>query len=147
MGKKKITSNGLGMPGPTCLHQYVVGCIFKNYLMKYDGNHILMGVSVNKKPEIIPDLSVWEEPVGQGKDPKNPLLIIEVTRTSRNDKYSDGSIRRAFEWVPSLQEAFIYNFTEEKWIRYRVEKEEVIKEENKDFSKILSCHLSTLVKE
>lgn len=146
MEKQNMLKTGLGMTGPTYMHQYVVGRIFKNFVMKYDGDHILMGVAVNDKPEIIPDLSIWKVPVCVNSDPKDPIITIEVTHILRNDKYSEKNIRRTFDLIPSLQEAFIYNYSKQIWVRYRVENDKVVKEENKDFSHLLSCHFSTLLK-
>ncbi|MCQ2210378.1 MAG: hypothetical protein MJZ34_08810 [Paludibacteraceae bacterium] len=140
------TAKGLGMPAPTQTHQKIVARIYKNYLKKFKKENMMMGVAVIEEPERIPDISIWKNMGGIKDDATNPLLTIEITHNSRNDLYSMTSIRETFDYLPTLCEAFVYNYTTDTWTRFRREKDEIVKEADQDYSQILRCYLHTLLK-
>ena len=140
---------GLGMSAPTVTHQRVLGKMHINYLKKFgNDDNCLLGVAVMDAPERIPDISIWENvyEVDGETFADNPLLTIEITHTTRNDKYSAKSIRETFAYLPTLREAFIYNYATNKWTRYRRTDKGVEKEDDKDHSQVLGIYLHTLVK-
>ncbi|MCQ2210447.1 MAG: hypothetical protein MJZ34_09155 [Paludibacteraceae bacterium] len=79
-------------------------------------------------------------------DPENPLVTIEITHTRKNDRYSEGVIRSSFVRYPSIQESFVYNFETDVWIRFSRTEDGVIKEADKDYSRVLECYMHTLLK-
>ena len=143
--KKSRYSVGLGMAGPEYTHQDLCGNFYHNYLLRFKMNNIFQGAIICDNPERIPDISIWGK-VKRGKktEPSCPLLSVEFTHTRQNDKYSDESILETFQYLPTLQEAFIYNYALDKWTRYSRVKERIILEEGKDYSRVLKCYLHTL---
>ena len=143
--KKEQVTQGLGMASPTHTHQKLIGQIHKRYAEKFSNDQMLLGVAVVEEPERVPDISVWKH-IGKGDDDSDPLMTIEITHTMQNDRYSEKSIIETFLYVPTLEEAFIYNYTSEVWIRYRREKTGIVKENGKDYSRVMRLFLHTLLK-
>ena len=140
---------GLGMPAPTRTHQRIINRINNNFVKRFPSlsEHIYPGMGISEEPEIIPDICLWEFCSKDIEDdPQNPLLEIEVTHTKQNDRYSENSIRNAFRYVASLKEAFMYNYTDKVWYRYKMINNQVVKEENQDYSSVLRIYLHTLLK-
>ena len=146
MKEEKKFLQVLGMAAPTKKHQIILGRIYKNYLMKYESDHMLTDTAIVAEPERVPDISVWEYAGDEEEDYKNPLLTIEITHTLKNDCYSAKSINETFQYVPSLHESFIYNYEKNQWTRYRREGNEIVKESDQDYSQVLKCYLHTLLK-
>lgn len=148
MDKEKNIRKGLGMPGPTQRHQYIIGRIYKNYLRNFPRrqSNFLMGVDVLESPERIPDISIWRNGFDEEHDASEPILTIEITHTMQNDRYSEESIRETFRYLPTLMEAFIYNYAIGTWVRYRRREGDPIAELDEDFSQVLRCHMNTLLK-
>lgn len=138
---------GLGMaPGNVTMHQMIQMRFTKNYLKRF-GNNILTETKLSSKIRITPDISIWGKIDFNRGIARNPILTIEITHTRQNDRYSDSTIRMAFDLFPSIMESFIYNYADDTWCRYfRGTDGEVHLEENKDYSKVLRCHLHTLLK-
>lgn len=138
---------GLGMaPGNVTMHQMIQMRFTKNYLKRF-GNKILTETKLSSKIRITPDISIWEKIDFNRGIARNPILTIEITHTRQNDRYSDSTIRIAFDLFPSIMESFIYNYADNTWHRYfRGTDGEAHLEENKDYSKALRCHLHTLLK-
>ena len=140
---------GLGMPAPTFTHQFIINRINNNFVKRFPKSsyNFNCGMGICDNPEIIPDICLWEfvDKDNFETPPQNPLLEIEITHTKQNDKYSENSIKNAFKFVPSLQEAFLYNYTDKIWYRYKKINGQIIKEAKKDYSSILKCHLHTLL--
>ena len=76
---------------------------------------------------------------------ENPLLTIEITHTTRNDRYSERTIYTAFKHFSSIEESFIYNFSTDTWTRYRRTPKGVEMEDGKDYSSVLKCYLHTML--
>ena len=138
---------GLGMaPGNVTMHQMIQMRFTKNYLKRF-GNNILTETKLSSKIRITPDISIWEKIDFNRGIARNPILTIEITHTRQNDRYSDSTIRMAFDLFPSIMESFIYNYADNTWHRYfRGTDGEAHLEENKDYSQVLRCHLHTLLK-
>lgn len=137
---------GLCGTNNTYNHQGIQMRIALNYAAKTGKTNILTETRLSDKIKITPDISIWEK-VSVGKNPINPLLSIEITHTTRNDRYSDETIQISFDTIPSLQEAFIYNYKEDSWTRYQRENNGCIsKEDGKDYSRLLRIYLKTLLK-
>lgn len=138
---------GLGMaPGNVTMHQMIQMRFTKNYLKRF-GNNILTETKLSSKIRITPDISIWEKIDFNRGIARIPILTIEITHTRQNDRYSDSTIRMAFDLFPSIMESFIYNYADDTWCRYfRGTDGEVHLEENKDYSQVLRCHLHTLLK-
>ncbi|MBQ3680606.1 MAG: hypothetical protein IJJ78_02850 [Paludibacteraceae bacterium] len=138
---------GLGMaPGNVTMHQMIQMRFTKNYLKRF-GNNILTETKLSSKIRITPDISIWEKIDFNRGIARNPILTIEITHTRQNDRYSDSTIRMAFDLFPSIMESFIYNYADNTWHRYfRGTDGEAHLKENKDYSKALRCYLHTLLK-
>ena len=143
--KKNRYSVGLGMAGPEHTHQDLCLYFIINYLHKFRKNNIFQATIMCDNPERIPDISIWAK-VKRGKktEPSCPLLSVEFTHSRQNDKYSDESILETFQYLPTLQEVFIYNYALDKWIRYSREDKKIVCEDGKDYSRVLKCYLHTL---
>jgi hypothetical protein len=136
---------GLGMaPNNTSDHQIIQTNILQNYLVKFGRRDILTETRLSDEVKITPDISIWEK-VKLGEVPVNPLLTIEITHNIRNDRYSEKNVYASFKCFPSLQEAFVYNYDSDVWMRYRRTDKGVEKESGKDFSRLLGCYLHTLL--
>ena len=139
---------GLGMaPNNTNTHQVIQTDILQNYLLKFGRRDILTETRLSDEVKITPDISVWEKIDRKGRTatPENPLLTIEITHNIRNDRYSEKNVYASFKYFPSLQEAFVYNYDSDVWMRYRRTNRGVEKESGKDFSRVLGCYLHTLL--
>ena len=141
---------GLGMPAPSFTHQRLIDRMKINFSNRFAkaAHHLLVGVDISDSPEIFPDLSLWQivDKFDLIAPPRNPLLSIEITHTRQNDKYSENSIRKSFACVPTLQEAFLYNYTDNVWCRYKLSKSGIVKEQGQDYSSLLKIYLHTLLK-
>ena len=140
---------GLGMPAPTLTHQKVVSRINNNFIKRFPEltNNFYPGMGISVSPELIPDLCLWQSGGRRiDDDPQNPLLTIEITHTRQNDKYSENSIRKSFACIPTLQEAFLYNYADNVWCRYKMSKSGIVKEQGQDYSSLLKIYLHTLLK-
>ena len=140
---------GLGMAvNNTTQHQVIQTDFLQNYLVKFGRRDILTETRLSDKIRITPDITIWEkiERIGIESKAKNPLLTIEITHNTRNDRYSEKNIYAVFKYFPSVQESFIYNYDKDQWTRYRRTAKGVEKEDNKDYSSVLSCYLHTLLK-
>ena len=108
---------GLGMaPGNVTMHQMIQMRFTKNYLKRF-GNNILTETKLSSKIRITPDISIWEKIDFNRGIARNPILTIEITHTRQNDRYSDSTIRMAFDLFPSIMESFIYNYADNTWHR------------------------------
>ncbi len=139
---------GLGMAtNNTNSHQSIQVDILQNYLIKFGRRDILTETRLSDAIRITPDVSIWEkiERKGSITITKNPLLIIEITHNTRNDRYSEKNIYAVFKYFPSVQESFIYNYETNAWTRYRRVESCVEKETDKDYSRVLGCYLHTLL--
>ena len=139
---------GVGMAGSNVMqHQKIQTKILLNYSRIF-GENALTETRLSDEVRITPDISIWENTFGiSQRDPQNPLLTIEITHSMRNDRYSDRTICATFELFPTIREAFIYNYADDVWTRYRCnEKGEVIKEVGCDYSQLLDIDLHTLLK-
>ena len=141
---------GLGMPAPSFTHQRIINRININFVRRFprSAHLMLLGVDVNSAPELFPDISFWQfvDKDDLNVPPQNPMLSIEITHTRQNGKYSENSILKAFASVPSLQEAFLYNYTDDVWYRYKRSNSNVVKVKGQDYSSILKIYLHTLLK-
>ena len=138
---------GLGMaPGNVMTHQKIQMRFVRNYLKRF-GDDILTETRLSSNIRITPDISIWQKLRYNNRLVECPILTIEITHTRQNDRYSDSTIRMAFDLFPSIMESFIYNYADNTWHRYfRGTDGEVHLEENKDYSQVLRCHLHTLLK-
>lgn len=138
---------GLGMaPANVQTHQMIQMRFTQNYLKRF-GKNILTETRLSERIWITPDISIWRDFDYHKMIAKNPILSIEITHTRRNDRYSGKTILMSFDIIPSLLESFIYNFTDNTWLRYfRDTNGEIYKQENQDYSQVLRCHLHTLMK-
>ena len=142
---KKNTTQGLGMANVIANHQYFVTRIFGNYIKKF-GFNIAPAITVKKHPERVPDIVIFDEFTYDGEDTNKPILTIEITRTAQNDKYSRESIIETMQFVPSLNESFIYNFAKDTWTRFTYTTDgNIIEEKDKDYSRTLGIYMHTLL--
>lgn len=79
------------------------------YAARFGKTNILTETRLSDEIRITPDISIWEK-CRFGKQPKNPLLTIEITHNTRNDRYSEKNVYAVFKYFPSVQESFIYNY-------------------------------------
>ena len=136
---------GLGMAvNNTNDHQIIQTNILQNYLVRFGRRDILTETRLSDNIRITPDITIWEK-VKLGESPKNPLLTIEITHNTRNDRYSEKNVYAVFKYFPSVQESFIYNYDKDQWTRYRRTPKGVEKEDGKDYSSLLRCYLHTLL--
>ncbi len=139
---------GLGMAvNNTTHHQVIQTNILQNYLVRFGRRDILTETRLSDKIRITPDITIWEkiERIGQESVAKNPLLTIEITHNTRNDRYSEKNVYAVFKYFPSVQESFIYNYDIDTWTRYRRIAKGVEKETGKDHSSLLGCYMHTLL--
>ncbi|MCR4620200.1 MAG: hypothetical protein K5633_05880 [Paludibacteraceae bacterium] len=140
---------GLGMaPANVMTHQKIQMRFVRNFLKRFGFNvEILTETRLSDRVWITPDISIWQNFQIKNKVVERPVLSIEITHTRCNDRYSDKTIMMSFDIIPSLLESFIYNFTDNTWLRYfRDTDGEIYKQENQDYSQVLRCHLHTLMK-
>ena len=136
---------GLGMAtNNTNDHQALQMQIAIKYAAKFGKTNILTETRLSDKIRITPDITIWGK-VKFGEPPQNPLLTIEITHNTRNDRYSEKNVYAVFKYFPSVQESFIYNYDKDQWTRYRRTAKGVEKEDNKDYSSVLGCYLHTLL--
>ncbi len=136
---------GLGMAGGNVLkHQMIQMRIARNYLKRFD-NAILTETRLSDDLRITPDISIWSKYNYKNGVAENPVLTIEITHSTRNDRYSEKTIYASFANFMSLKESFIYNYEQDRWIRYRSENGQVVRENDEDYSQVLHCHLHTLL--
>ena len=139
---------GLGMAvNNTNEHQVIQTDLLQNYLVRFGRRNILTETRLSDKIRITPDITIWEKIEREGKKmtPKNPLLTIEITHNTHNDRYSEKNVYAVFKYFPSVQESFIYNYDKDQWTRYRRTAKGVEKESDKDYSSLLGCYLHTLL--
>ena len=150
MDQNKLS--GLGSHDNEWEHQSIQSLVFFNLKFKFRGLNIFTETKLtNTPPRITPDISIWEinkRTKNRGKDesPGNPIFILEITHCPKNDEYSEGNIRKAFKRFPTIQEGFIYNYSDNLWIRFTNDNGDAIREENKDYSRVLKSYLHTLLK-
>ena len=144
---KRITEGIAYLDGVnnTFEHQMIQARIFRNYLKQFD-DAILTETNLADDVRIVPDISIWGEYQYETKTISNPLLTIEITHSTRNNRYSKKAIEKSFSHVPSLQESFIYNYKKDQWTRYRRTDKGIEKDDGKDHSQVLEIFLHTLLK-
>ena len=148
MKQTKGKSDGLGMAQTNHFtHQKLQSIFTHNYILRTGDINILTETKLSDdRPRIAPDICIWENAhMYDDIDPENPLLTIEITHSKSNDRYSEKVILDAFRRYPSILESFIYNFDEQKWIRYTPTENGILKEEGKNYSKLLKCYLKTFL--
>jgi len=150
MNFNSTSGAGLGMVAPTRIHQRIIGRIHENIAASFPelkGN-IIDGVAIMSDPEKVPDISLWRivDDTDLLSEPQDPYMSIEITHTYSNDCYSNKSIRKTFECVPTLMESFIYNYEKDEWRRYSRSENGVEFEKGKDFSRTLGIYMHTLLK-
>ena len=128
-------------------HQYLVTRIIFNYYVKFSVSNIFTNMTVKKNPERFPDISIWNKYKGVYKyEPEEPILTIELIRSNQNYRYSRNSIIETLQTIPSLNEAFIYNFILDSWTRFSIDTNgEIIEEKDKDYSRTLGIYMHTLL--
>jgi len=90
-------------------HQSLQMQIALKYAARFGKTNILTETRLSDEIRITPDISIWGK-CGFCKQPKNPLLTIEITHNTRNDRYSEKNVYAVFKYFPSVQESFIYNY-------------------------------------
>ena len=144
---KKNTTQGLGMANASKKHQCVISDILFNYRQKFNIPNIHTNIAIKKHPERVPDISIWNKYKGVYRyEPEEPILTIELIRSNQNYQYSRNSIIETLQTIPSLNEAFIYNFILDSWTRFSIDTNgNIIEEKDKDYSRTLGIYLHTLL--
>ena len=130
--------------GSELKHQIIQARILANGREYFD--NVLTESRLSDEILITPDISVWRMIDFKKGAAEDPMLTIEITHTHRNDRYSNKTIRMAFDCFPSIAESFIYNYAENIWYRYYRDIDgEIYVEEDQDYSQVLGIHLGTLL--
>ncbi len=136
----------LGMAWASNPHQDTAIKIVKNFFVGFPEhinmiNHERKATSdANSK---VPDISFWSTHEENGETVYDYLRIaLELTHSKKNTKYSEKSIAMMFRQVPTLGEAFIFNYEEGTWMR----RTRYTKWKSGSFSKLLGLDLDILTK-
>ena len=82
----------------------------------------------------------------QGNLSWKTYLVVEVARSPRNVGYAAKAIMKAFNFEPTMEEGFIFNYQKNEWIRYsRLENGEIVAEKA-DWSRVLNRFLDPLTR-
>lgn len=102
----------------------------------------------NGSSHVEPDVSLWRRSRwNAGKLELEALfLVVEVARSPRNVGYSAKSIKKAFDYEPTMKEGFIFNYDKNEWTRYTRLDSGEIEEEETDWSRVLNRFLDPLTK-
>lgn len=102
----------------------------------------------NGSSHVEPDVSLWRRSRwNAGKlELEELLLVVEVARSPRNVGYSAKSIKKAFDYEPTMKEGFIFNYDKNEWTRYTRLDSGEIEEEETDWSRVLNRFLDPLTK-
>lgn len=140
---------GLGMSAPSDEHQVSSSEIILNFYERFGISAVAPAIAAMKKPERIPDLVFCRLGTNLIKIDKNKdiVMTIELVKNKRNYDASLNSIELTFKLIPSLREAFLYNFRSTKWTRVTYDKTSglIRQEPDNDFTEYFGFHLNTLV--
>ncbi len=137
-------------------HQVCVSAFVNNLINKFSAlsDFVFQDVEVDSVggKHRKPDISLWrvqERAMYGDSTPclSEPLMVVEIVHTSSNVSYSARSVLDMLKANPSIQEAFIYNFTKRTWRRYTrslVSQTEKGYEES-SHSSLLNCDLMQFV--
>lgn len=145
---------GLGMANNTTEHNAFFRMVLEGItsrLPKKYAKNVQIEVSVkdpNGSGHVEPDVSLWRRSRwSAGKlELEDLLLVVEVARSPRNVGYAAKAIMKAFNFEPTMEEGFIFNYQKNEWIRYsRLENGEIVAEKA-DWSRVLNRFLDPLTR-
>ncbi len=144
---------GLGMPLPSVGHQDIVLWLYRRLLKKLPKkyrpnlcNSDRTADFIKGKGEIVPDICLFTNVrFDDGWQHEGLLFEVEVVNC-KGQKSSAENIERLFGRTESLQEAFLFNYEMDEWIRYTRQDDGRFKVEHSDFSRTFRTHLSRLAK-
>lgn len=141
------------MAAPTQTHVSIcdklVSSIAKQFRPQF-ANHVsreLAIIDYLSNQQVQPDVSVWRyyECVNYESELTEPLIVFEVVHTPDNVKDSTNAINKAFSFAPSLREAFMFHYEENKWTRFRKVNGKVLPDHEDTWSEVLQCDVKTLL--
>ncbi|MCQ2217555.1 MAG: hypothetical protein MJZ33_03590 [Paludibacteraceae bacterium] len=151
--KENTKYAGLGMAGATHMHKMIEHKLYDGLKKKLSRKHLYVTMETNfndtiRSEERIPDISIWKRIFTNGVDLEyvDPIFTIEVTHTSANDKDSHESIMECFESYPTMQESFLFNYANNKWIRYEKLDNGEIEMLETSKSRLFGFYMNTFVK-
>ncbi|MDD5816188.1 MAG: hypothetical protein PUD36_08110 [Bacteroidales bacterium] len=155
--KTKLEQHGLGMASNTNSHnlfmQRLRNAMAKRLAPRCDG-HVAIEVSVKEDdkslyPHIEPDISVWRKCTYTPPETlyEDLLLVVEIVHNNKNRQTAIVNINKAFDYQPTMREAFILDYAKGIWSRFERENGETTEKKNNDNSILLDCHLNSILQE